>query len=215
MTEATDNRRKLSKGEARRCMNRMRHLIGKNYTDDELADELKIRSDQVSILRRKIYQTDKARFQSFDKFAVYSDYVSKCTQMVKELDDIKTKFRNRGQWTALVAAVKQKGEIYDKVIKLGQDFGFIDKKATEIKVEGEMSFSAMSDKDIRAEIQAEVNKMHQIASGQVVDMRPELLGVTDDDVATYVPQNLLRLPAADKKMKVKTKIKVTLKKRVP
>lgn len=207
----------MTKKERKRCIVRMRNLIGKNYTDDEIAEELAVGVDQVMALRRRIYATDKARFQSFDKYVVYSDYIAKSTQMVKELDDIKTKFRNRGQWTALVAAVKQKGEIYDKVIKLGQDFGFIDKKATEIKVEGEMSFSAMTDKDIRAEIQAEVNKMHQLAAGKVVDMRPELLGVTDQDVSSFVPANLMQLPAGTKKKqtKVKTKIKVTLKKRVP
>lgn len=215
LSDDTSNRRKLSKGEARRCINRMRHLIGKNYTDDELAEELKIRSDQVQVLRRRIYQTDKVRFQTFDKYAVYSDYVAKSTQMVKELDEIKTKFRNRGQWTALVAAVKQKGEIYDKVIKLGQEFGFIDRKATEIKVEGEMSFSTMSDADMKAEIAAEVAKMHKLASGQIVDMRPELIGVTNEEVASYVPANLLRLPEGKPKTKIKTKIKVTLKKRIP
>lgn len=207
--------RKLSKAEARRCMNRIRHMIGKNYDDAEIAEELNIRSDQVEFLKRRIYQLDKARFQSFDKYAVYTDYVAKSTQMVKELDEIKTKFRNRGQWAALVAAVKQKGEIYDKVIKLGQDFGFIDKKATEIKVEGEMTFSTMSEKDIRAEIESEVKKMHQLASGKVIEMRPELIGVTDDEVNSFVPGNLLQLESQNKHTKVKRKIKVTLKKRIP
>ena len=204
--------RALSRAEQRQCMAQIKHLIGKNKTDEEIAEELNIRNDQVELLKRKMYRIEKVRYQNLDKYVVYSDYVYKSTQMVKELDEIKTKFRNRGQWTTLVAAIKQKGEIYDKVIKMGQDFGFIDRKAAELKIEGEMSFSTMTDKDIRTEIEAEVKKMHQLAAGKVIEMRPELTGVTDDEVASYVPANLIQIPEKSK-TKIKTKIKVTLKKR--
>lgn len=213
MKKEKKKRRGLTRSQQTAYMSQIRKLIGDNKTDDDICLETGLRSDQVSALKRKIYQTDKARFQSLDRFTVFSDYVARSTQMVNELNEIKIKFRNRGQWTALVAAVKQKKEIYDSVIKMGQDFGFIDKKATEVKIEGEMSFSTMTDHDIRKEIEAEVKKMHEIAKGNVVEMRPELLGVTDEDVRKFVPSHLVSLPE-EKRKKVKTKVKVTLKKRV-
>lgn len=215
MTEIVKKKKGLLKSEQRKFMGQIRKLIGKGKTDEDIGEELGLRTDQVQAIKRKIYQIDKVRFQNFDRFSVYSDYVGRSTQMVKELDEIKTKFRNRGQWTALVAAIKQKKDIFDSVIKMGQDFGFIDKKATEVKIEGEMSFSTMTDKDIQAEIAREVERMHQIAKGNVVEMRPELLGVTDEDVQKFVPANLVRLPAKkENRMKMKTKVKVSLKKRV-
>jgi len=203
----------LSPKEQRQLAAEIRKLIGKNYTDEEICEKLNIRPNVLVEYKRRVYQHDKVRFQNLDRYVVFSDYVNKSGQMVKELDDIKLKFRNRGQWSALVAAIKTKKEIYDSVIKLGQEFGLIDKKAAEVKVQGEVSFSTMSDVDVKREIEREVQKMHQIAKGGVVDMRPELLGVTDDEVARYVPAHVVGLPEP-RKTKVKHKIKVTLKKRV-
>lgn len=211
------NKHRIAKAKQRILCHEIRKLIGRNYDDAKICEKLGISLLQLAPLKRKIYHAAKIRFQNLDKFSVYSDYCDRSSEMVNELNEIKLKFRNRGQWTALVAAVKQKKEIYDSVIKLGQDFGLIDRKETELRVSGEMAFSTMSDRDVKEEIEKEVKKMHEIAAGNVIDMRPELLGVTDEEVASYVPNNLVRLDASkDKKQKTKihSKIKVTLKKRV-
>lgn len=204
----------LSKKEQRQLAAEIRKLIGKNYTDDEICEKLNIRPNLLVEYKRRIYQHDKVRFQGMDKYVVFSDYVSKSSQMVKELDEVKLKFRNRGQWSALVSAIKAKKEIYDSVIKMGQEFGLIDRRAAEVKVQGEVSFSTMSDADVRREIESEVKRLNEIAQGGVVDMRPELMGVTDDNVEHFVPANIVSLPAPKTKTKKTTKVRVTLKKRI-
>lgn len=215
MTKTKKNRG-LSKREQRETLNEIKRLLGKNYDEHQICEKMNIRLDVYQQYLRKIMHQEKVRFQNLDNYSVYADYLYKSKQMVKELDEIKTKFRNRGQWTALVAAVKQKKDIYDSVIKMGQDFGFIEKKATEVKVEGEVSFSTMSDSDVKQQIEEEVKKLHQLAQGNVVEMREELVGVTDEDVRKFVPANVIEAPKKEKskkRSKVKSKMKVTLKKR--
>jgi len=199
----------------RHLMSDIRRLIGKNYTDYEIMEQLEIRPDDLSHYKQQILRNDKDVLENLDSVGVYSDYLLKSRQMVKELDELKVKFRNKGQWTALVAAVKQKKEIYDSVIKMGQDFGFIEKKATEFKVSGEMSFSTMSEKEVKEEIQKEVENIQRLSTG-VIDMRPELLGVMPEEVRKFIPQKLLENKNISKtkiKTKAKTKIKFIVRKR--
>lgn len=167
--------------------------------------------------KKRILERDKMVFGKLDSVAVYSDYLMKGRQMIRELDELKVKFRNRGQWGALVAAVKQKKDVYDSVIKLGQDFGFIDKKVAELKVSAEMSVTPMTEADVKKEVEDEVKKLTQLAEGKIIDMRPELLGVVDEqEVKKFLPNNVKLVEHKKRKKKpvVKTKIEVTLKKRI-
>ena len=60
------------------------------------------------------------------------------TSEVKVIEETLTAFC--GQWTALVAAIKQKHEISKDLFKMGQELGYIDKRVTEVKVESEFTF---------------------------------------------------------------------------
>lgn len=207
----------------------IKRLIGKNYSDEEIMDELEIQPHVLAEYKRQIITLERHAFQNLDSSAVYADYLFKQRQMIKELDLIQTKFRNRGQWTALVAAIKTKSEIYDKSIKLGQDFGFIEKKAGELKVTGEVSFSAMSEADMQKQIKQEVEAMHRMVKSKEIHMREEILGVTGKEVRKFLPTNVKYDPQKEMdderaeslaiedqrpRKKLKARVKVTLRKSV-
>lgn len=207
----------LSPKQQRKLQAEIRKLIGKNYTDEEIIEALNVRPNDLKIHKKKILDADRVAFKHLDTSAVYSDYIQKMGHLIKELDEVKTKFRNRGQFTALVAAIKEKKNIHDSVIKMGQDFGFIDRKAKEMKVDGEITFSTMSEEQVKEEIQKEVQRLNDLSKGGVIEMREEVLGVTDSDIKRFLPSSVKKEPPKSgktkkAKKKVKAKVKLALRK---
>jgi len=176
-------------------------------------ETLRMGPKTLHALKSEIIGTDRTLFKHLDSSAVFSDYLMKSKTMVKRLHNMSVKFNNRGQWTALVAAIKQEQNIYDTVIKHGQDFGFIDKKAAESKVtlEGELTFSAATPEAMKKEIAKQVKELNTLAEGGVIEMRKELLGITDADVESFVPSSVIDVKAQKPKSKAKAKSKVKLR----
>ena len=196
---------------------KIRELIGKGLNDFEICETLNINGVQLAKRKREIQDYDRLVFEHLDSAAVYSEYLSKARVMVRRLQSISKRFENKAQWTALVAAIKQEKDIYDTCIKYGQDFGYIDRKAQQLEVSSEVNVTNTTEATIRVEIEREVKALNELARGRVVDMRPELLGVTEDDVRKFVPAHMLALPPAKEGEAVtrntKIQTKVTLKRR--
>jgi len=207
----------------RKLVEKVRRLIGKNYTDGEVCDQLDIRPDSLTAIKSEILNFDQVSFEHMESGAVLSDYVMKARQNITDLNHLikATNIRRApgSEKAAYVAAIKLRSEIQDKVVRLGQDLGFIDRKAQETKntttLEGgiNLSIGKMSDEEIKAEIKAEVAQMNKIVSGKVITMRPELLGVTDADVKKFLPANVIDVEAKVIKKKKKARVnKVKLNK---
>lgn len=197
----------------KKIIQRIRKYLGQNMTDLEIIKKMGLRDQSYSQYKNAIYNADRRAIQNLDTKTIFAEYVMKNHQLVRELDVLKKKFTNYGQWTALVAAIKQKREIYNDVIAKGQDFGFIDRKVTELKVSSTMTFNTMSEEEMKAEIAQEVKAMKALATKQI-DMRPELLDVTPDEVKMFAPAHVLKLPAPERRKKnVKRKVKLTFKRR--
>jgi len=208
--------RNLSPIEQRKLESKIRRLIGKSYSDIEILEELTLQPHVLRHYKQRIYEIDKERFNHLDSVTVYTDYTEKSRQMIKELDKLKVKFSNRGQWTALVAAVKEKNVIYKDVIKLGQDFGFIERKASEITFQGEMSFATYTTEEVKKELEKEVKKLNQMAKGEIIEMRPELLETLDEDtekIKKYFPVDIQEVQAKKTIQKKVIKKKIKLKMR--
>ena len=202
---------RLTASEQRTLEINIREYIGKNYNPTQIMDELDIQPHILAQYLQRIQDLDKEKFEGLSSVSVYSEYLAKSDQMIKELDKLKTKFQNRGQWTALVAAIKEKRSIYNDCLKLGQEFGFIQKTKTELFLESEMTFATMSKEEVEAELKKSVAEMNQMVNADVIEMRPELLESLDEDteaIQKYIPKDKLR---TEGKL-VKKKIRMILRK---
>ena len=200
--------------EQRKLEARVRNLLGKGYSDFEICEKLSLRPDILTDYKNKIFRTDKAILNDLDNAAVYVDYLIKNKQLTKELDEVRLKAKNRNQLTALVAAVKQKREIYNDILRVGQELGFVQKKAAEVKVDAQMTVGEMTEEEVTKAINDEVDRMKRLTEGVTVEMREELLGVTGEEVRRFLPVNTVPEAIRNQKTIKKTRIKVSLKKSV-
>jgi len=188
----------LSGLKRKRLVKKIRRLMGKGYDDQEIIDTLDIQTKTLVACKQDILNFDKTFFEHLDSGTVFSDYLLRAKQNTKDLDKLinTTNIRSAqgSEKSAFVAAIKLRKEIHDTCVKMGQDLGFVDRKAKEVDInlDGDFNFNfqTMSDKDIRQQIEDETKRLDQIASGKVIEMRTELLGVTDSEVARFLPASV-------------------------
>lgn len=198
----------------KKFVGKIRRLMGKEYSDQEICDTLDIKSSTLVACKQDILNFDKTFFEHLDSGTVFSDYLLKAKQNNKDLNKLinTTNIRSAqgSEKAAYVAAIKLRSEIQDKCVKMGQDLGFIDRKAKEVDInlDGDVNFNfqTMTDKEIRAETETEVKRLNEIAEGKVIEMRPELLGVTDSEVAKFLPTSVIK-PTKQKKKRSKISLK--------
>lgn len=220
----------LTPKEKRKLAHEVRLLIGKNYSDHEIMEKLDLRPNVLEEVKTQILTLDGEVYKNLSSAMVFSDFIEKSRDNIKQIDNFFTKFKNRGQWSALVAGIKVKQEIHKDVIKLGQDLGFIDKKAGELKLSGEMTFGTMAEHEVMEKVQEEINQINKIIKRRDAPIRAEVLEAAGEEVRRFMPgqSKQLALPAPGKivdaefvdakprkkQVLLKTKIKVQLKKRV-
>lgn len=197
--------------ERRELLAEIRKRIGKNLTDDEIIDELGLQPHILADYKRQLLDFDRAAFEHLDSVTVYSEYIQRIRRIINELDWAMKICKEKGQGQALVNAIWRKKEAYDSVIKLGQDFGFIEKRASELRVSSELSFSTMTEEEVKEEIKREVQKMNEITRN-TIPMRGEVVELLDESVRNSLPSNVVVLPSKSKtKKKVKAKMKFIMR----
>lgn len=175
-----------------------------------MCQTLCIHPNSLTAIKSEIITFDKTFFEHIDSGSVFSEYILKVKQNITDLNRLinTTNIRNAqgSEKAAFVGAIKLRSELNDKVVKMGQDLGHIDRRAKELKVDIEgdfnFNFSTMTNKQIQQDIQDEVQKLNQLAKGTVINMREELLGVSGDEVRKFLPEP----PNAKKKKKKSTKV---------
>lgn len=205
-SKPTKTKEKRTRGEKRQLMAEIRKLIGKDLNDDEILKYLELRPNILAEYKRQILDYDRAFFESLDSVSAYSDYILKIKQIVRELQSAIQICSKKGQGQALVNAIWRKKEAFDSVLKWGQEFGFIEKRISELKVSSEVSFSTMSDEEVQEEIDREMNRMSAIMDQSTV-MRPEIAELIDPQVKENIPTNVVAFPKRKKKVKKQAKVK--------
>lgn len=201
--------------EQRDLESQIRGKIGSGLSDSEIINKLNLQPHVYKQYVQRIYDIDNERFNRLDSVRVYTDFVERSRENIKALDGMQRRFDYRKQFTAMVAAIKQKHEIHKDVVKLGQQLGFIEQKGGEVEVETEFSFSTMTTEDVKKEVEYEIARLNKLADKNIIEMRPELLATLEDDekrIKKYIPSNVI-LPE-ELNRKHDTRIKIRLKKRI-
>ena len=183
---------------------KVRRLLGKNYTDDEICDQLNIKSTTLLSAKSEILTFDTTLFEHLDSSGVFSQYLLNQKQNIIDLDRLinSTNPKKANEKTAFVAAIKLRADILSQINKLGQELGLIDKVAKEVNVKqtGKIDVSlTMTNINLKKEIEAEKQKLHKLAAGNQIEMREELLGVTDDDLRNFLPASVKEVAPAKKR----------------
>jgi len=146
-------------------------------TDEEARKKLKISVEDFVDLKRKMMEREIARLSTQTTEEVYVKHSIAQIQNIRDLTDMIKEFKKSKQYNAMVGAVKARAELYDKLLKMGQDLGIIEKEAVKHEVVGGIVVSDLSSKELKKMITSELaglnDMMKRYGSSNIIDIKPK------------------------------------------
>lgn len=150
------------------------YLDGK--TDEEVAADIGVDAEEFAKLRASMLDVKAEEIRTKPTEHVYVQYMIDQCRNLKDLTKLIEDFRTTKQGTAMVAAVKARSDIYDKLIKQGQEFGLIQKSMDSDGLGISKWVRDLTNRQLRATIASELKSLHSMVrkygDTSIVDMDP-------------------------------------------
>lgn len=194
--------------EMRKLIADLKSHLALGETDAEIAEWMELDADQLRILKREMYTREKLELNGKSTEEFYIDYrlrqegvVAELDRMVEhynpatiavqgtdgkitQVDRLDGKPAYGGQPSAIVGALKAKSDIIDRIVKVGQEFGILEKAPEKKLIVGGIAIANMSTEELRKTIVGAVVSLKQISARY-----------GDTDVLGNPLPNTLALPA--------------------
>jgi len=153
--------------------------IEEGKTDSEIMGELSLEAEVYYQIKNEALALEADNLRGRRTEEIYAQYVIQQAGCIRDLTEMSKKFDSKKHYTALVSAVKARSDIYDKVIKVGQDFGLIERKAERRELAVGVVVAKLGDEELRATIAHELLKleelMQSIGDANLIDIDPGTL----------------------------------------
>jgi hypothetical protein len=150
-------------------------LLAGGMSDDEARDILGITEIQYENLKTHMWSVKADDLHKTTNEQIYLEYVTNQRACIADLDSTLRAAEKRSV-TAEATVIKTKSDIYDKIIKVGQDFGFIAKKPEEKRIIGGLVITNLDNNELRMAIAKELGMATKLVSqhgeGGILDMDP-------------------------------------------
>jgi len=170
-------------------LTRVRIAIAAGQTDEEIGIALDILPADAFVLRQDVMKEELDRFAGVteESFASYAVFM---VERMKDLADLYKQLKVGRQGTAAVGAVKGQADLYERVMKKGQELGLL-KQADDGKG---LRLIGLDDGELAAELHRRLS--------QVQRLRAQNAGIPFSEV-TYPPPAGMKKPATKEKTEAK------------
>lgn len=139
-------------------------LLNQGKTREEIFSELAIGGPTFESLFSRYFDEAEQEIQSKTPLRVFSEYVGRQTELVRDLQGLKKtlkslKYKNA---QAYVMAVRTQSEILDKLIKTGQDLGLVVKTPDQVLLVGGKDARELDSDELELEVMREMENIRGI-----------------------------------------------------
>lgn len=170
---------KLTKDQLREAVQHIYSAMIEGSADADIAAEMGLSAEEYQTLKTAMFDAKADEVRSRPTEHTYVQYVIDQVRNVKDLTDMIGDFKASKQYNAMVGAVKVRAEIYDKIVKFGQEFGLIHKEAKKGELLVGHLIADMTNKQLKAAITAELGALNGLVKkygdGNIMDMAPGAL----------------------------------------
>lgn len=145
---------RLSKENMRAALAALRSYLATGMTDQDICQTMGISWVDYEDLKNKLLESEAAKISSRSSEDVFVEYMLNQEINVRDLTEMIQGFKSSKQHAAMVGAVKARAEIYDKIIKTGQELGFIDKVPEKTEIVAGVVVKSLSEEELREQLLA-------------------------------------------------------------
>jgi hypothetical protein len=167
---------KLTKTQLQEAVQAIYSAMVEGDTDADIAARLGLEAEEYNDLKMAMFDAKADEVRSRPTEHTYVQYMIDQAQNVRDLTAMIADFKSSRQYNAMVGAVKVRSEIYDKLIKFGQDFGLIHREAKKGELLVGHLIADMTNKQLKAAITGELSMLNGLVKKygdrSIMDMEP-------------------------------------------
>ena len=154
-------------GAARRTRMMVAQLLSKLATGmtDELAQaELGVSPGKYERLKKAVYDLEADRLRDTPTEHTYINYCLAQMGCIQDLTDLLKDAKKQKNSNASVGAIRARSDIYDKLIKTGQEFGILEKKPEEKRIVAGIVVAQLSNDQLKSAITSAIGSLNEMVS---------------------------------------------------
>jgi hypothetical protein len=167
---------KYSKAEVEEAIATIYGRLSEGKDDREVIEEMGISAEDYAALKAAMFEAKADQLRGTPIEHIYVTYMINQIHNVKDLTGMITDFKTTKQYNAMVGAVRVRSEIYDKLVKTGQDMGLIRREPNRTEIIAGVVVADLTNQQLKKAIVgelADLNKlMKRYGDGKIVEMEP-------------------------------------------
>jgi hypothetical protein len=148
--------------ELRVAFAKMRALLAEGYDHNQIGEELGLSWHDVDELRRKLLDEEATLVRKRPTEHTYVEFCMEIRRCMGDLDRVIDAFNKDKNVSAYVGAVRAKADLLERMIKVGQDFGLIERLSEAKGFAAGEAIKQMSNPQFRQFIVQEVHVFNQL-----------------------------------------------------
>lgn len=206
---------KLTKDQVKEAIATIYGALCEGQADKDVIDDMGLSAEQYEQLKAAMFDAKADEVRAKPTEHVYIEYMINQINNINDLTTMIEQFKSSKQYNAMVGAVRARGEIYDKLIARGQEFGIIHKKPDRKEIVAGVLIGDLSNKELKKLITSELGKLNGLmkrygdADIMAIEPGPLHLGVPSTEVAAEVSARKVSPPKKEVKTSRTTKAKNT------
>jgi len=189
--------RKEPAADIRSAMADIKLRLSLGHDDAQIAEDLQISTQRYNDLKRELLRQGKDSLYAQTTEDTYLDYKWKQERCVDDLDNVIDRLKLNvinGSSNAMITAIRAKSDIIDRVVKMGQDMGILEKAPERKLILQGVAVATMDNNTLRSHIAEEMTNFAKVVSRygfQSMDGKPidvsDIGGNVQEAVARLLP----------------------------
>lgn len=137
-------------------------LVSEGKSEVEIRKEMGLEEAEYNRFRKECFEKEAERIKEKGIGEVYVEYMLHQKKCLEDLEAMSKQFSNAKHYSALVTSVKTRSDIYDKIIKVGQEFGLLEKRPERREIVAGVLVAKMNSNQLRSTILGELQGMEKL-----------------------------------------------------
>jgi len=153
-------------------------LLGEGKGEEEVAKACGVGEAEWAKFRKDCFEWAAEGVRGKSAGEVFVEYMLNQKRCIKDLEVMAQRFDNAKHYSALVGSVKTRSDIFDKIIKMGQDLGLLEKRPERKEIVAGVLVAKMDDQQLRDVILGELRNLDElmgVARGGLMELSEPVL----------------------------------------
>lgn len=153
---------KFRKEEIREAVTTIYTRMLNGLSDQEIAEEMGLSLEDFTNLKQTMMEVKSTEVRNKPDEHVYVEYMIEQNKNIKDLTDMIAEFKSKKDSKSMVAAIRARADILDKLLTKGQEFGFVHREPHRKEIVAGVAIQELSSDKLRELVMGELAEMNRM-----------------------------------------------------